>query len=117
MHSFKELKVWQKAIMLNTSIYEVTKLFPKEELYGLTNQMRRAAVSVASNIAEGSRRNSKREFSQFLGIAKGSLAELETQAIIASNVGVLSGEIMDRLASEFDELSRMLLGLQRSQQQ
>lgn len=106
---FKNLTVWQKAIALVTRIYVTTQLFPREELYGLTSQIRRAAVSIPSNIAEGQARHTSREFRHFLSIAKGSLAELETQLIIAENLGYLteSGPIFDQLA----EVGRMLSGL------
>jgi len=86
MSSYKELIVWQKSIQLVTDIYKLTKTFPKEELYGLASQMQRAVVSIPSNIAEGNDRNSSKEFSQFLRIARGSLAELETQIIISEKL-------------------------------
>jgi four helix bundle protein len=80
MKTHKDLEVWKNSIKLVTTIYTVTKSYPKEELFGLTNQMRRSAVSIPSNIAEGAARNSKKEFIQFLHIARGNLAELETQS-------------------------------------
>ena len=82
--------VWQKAIALVTDIYRLTQGFPREELYGFTSQIRRAAVSIPSNIAEGQGRLTRGEFRQFLGQARGSYAELETQLIIAKNLGYLS---------------------------
>lgn len=84
--SYKELIVWQKSIQLVRAVYVLSGGFPKSELYGLTSQMRRAAVSTPSNIAEGYKRKSKLEFLQFLSIAEGSAAELETQIIIAKNL-------------------------------
>ena len=81
--SFRDLTVWQRAMQLTISIYRLTATFPKEEQYGLTNQLRRAAVSIPSNIAEGQGRSSSREFGQFLSIARGSLCELQTQLEIA----------------------------------
>jgi four helix bundle protein len=78
MRSFKDLIVWQHSTKFATQMYAVTKSFPREELYGLTSQLRRASISVASNIAEGSKRGSKKEFAHFIRIAQGSLAELET---------------------------------------
>ena len=87
MRRHKDLDAWKKSMDLVDSIYKVTKSFPKEELYSLTNQMRRAAISVPSNIAEGAARGSKNEFIQFLYISLGSLSELETQAIIANRLG------------------------------
>ena len=84
MHNLKELKIWNKAIDLTVEIYKVTEKFPKEERYGLNSQIRRAAVSVPSNISEGAGRNSKGEFKQFLGIANGSSYEVQTQCSYAS---------------------------------
>ena len=89
MSNFKELMVWQKAIDLVTEIYKITRAFPKEEVFGLVSQMQRAAVSIPSNIAEGHERNSEKEFAQFLCIARGSLAELETQIIIAEKLSYI----------------------------
>ena len=86
IHSYKDLIVWQKAVDLAVKIYEMTERFPKSELYGLTSQMRRAAVSIASNIAEGRSRVSKKNFAQFLTIAHGSISELETQIEISKRV-------------------------------
>ncbi|MFA5393396.1 MAG: four helix bundle protein [Candidatus Ratteibacteria bacterium] len=86
----KKLEVWQKSIELTEIIYKITSLFPKEEIYGLTNQMRRCAVSVASNIAEGAARNSTKEFLQFLSISQGSLSELDTQLEISLKLNYLN---------------------------
>lgn len=83
MGNFKELIVWQKSVDLVTEIYRITEVFPKSEIYGLTSQIRRASVSIPSNIAEGHSRRSSVDYIQFLKIARGSLAELETQLIIA----------------------------------
>lgn len=85
--SFKELLVWQRAVQLSVAVYGLTASFPASERFGLTNQMRRAAVSVASNIAEGYGRSSRREFIQFLGHARGSNCELQTQLVISSALG------------------------------
>lgn len=106
---YKNLIVWQKAIAVVTEIYRVTQAFPRHELYGLTSQIRRSAISVPSNIAEGQARLSPSQFRHFLGIARGSLAELETQLIIAENLGYLSetGQLLDQLG----EVGRMLSGL------
>ncbi|HDL20205.1 MAG TPA: four helix bundle protein [Nitrospirae bacterium] len=90
MQSFRDLKIWAMGIELVKEIYQLTKLFPHEELYGLTSQLRRAAVSVPSNIAEGHIRGHKAEFRQFLFIALGSLAELETQLIISGELGYVT---------------------------
>ncbi len=86
IESFKELIVWQKALIVVKEVYRITALFPKEELYGLVSQMRRSAVSIPSNIAEGKKRKTKKDFIQFLHIAEGSAAELETQMLIAKDL-------------------------------
>jgi len=86
----EDLEIWQLGIELVTQIYKMTSNFPKEELYGLTSQMRRCSVSIPSNIAEGAARNSDKEFLQFLYISLGSLSELETQLIISKNLGFLN---------------------------
>ncbi|MDI6853442.1 MAG: four helix bundle protein [Deltaproteobacteria bacterium] len=93
--SYQDLVVWQKAMSLVTEIYRISQKFPKEEIFGLTSQIRRAAVSIPSNIAEGQGKSSTGEFKSFLGHAKGSLAELETQILIAKDSGqwlVASGQ-------------------------
>ncbi|MBI5412640.1 four helix bundle protein [Candidatus Peregrinibacteria bacterium] len=106
--SFKELKIWQKGIDLAKNIYKLTKLFPKDELYGLTSQIRRAAVSVPSNIAEGSQRVSDKEFSNFVLISRGSLAELETQIILAGDFEYITRENLNDLSERIQELHKML---------
>ena len=90
MKAHHKLKVWQRSIDYVIEIYKLTEKFPKSELYGLTNQMRRSAVSIASNIAEGAGRSGKKEFKQFLSISQGSVAELETQLIISERLGYCS---------------------------
>jgi four helix bundle protein len=107
MHN--DLEVWKKSIDFVTEIYKITKEFPKEEIYGLTSQIRRAAVSIPSNIAEGSGRKSDKEFIQFLYIALGSVAETETQLIIASKINYL--ENSENIIKETETIRRMLLGL------
>jgi four helix bundle protein len=97
-------------VELATSIYNVTGQFPKSEMYGLTAQMRRAAVSVPSNIAEGAARTSRREFVQFLRISGGSLSELDTQLVIASRLGYLSGEDCRALTAKMDSIAAKLAG-------
>ena len=109
---FRELIVWQKAMEMVTEVYRQTKSFPKEEVYGLTSQLRRAAVSVPSNIAEGQGRLTSGEFRQFLGNAKGSLAELETQLMIARNLCYLADP--QPLLEQTSEVARLLNGLLRS---
>jgi len=112
MRGHKELIVWQKAMEMVTEIYRLTRNFPKEEMYGLVSQMRRAAVSIPSNIAEGQGRQSKGEFRQFLGIARGSYAELETQIEIAKNLGFLT--IPNPIDDQLAEVGRLLNGLIKS---
>jgi len=116
-YAYKDLIVWQKAITMVTEVYRHTQSFPREETYGLTGQVRRSAVSVASNIAEGQGRLSRREFRQFLGQARGSLIEMETQLMIAKNLGYLRAESAERLTAASGEISRLLHGLIKSMQQ
>lgn len=113
MFKFEKLSVWQKAMALADEIYKQTRTFPADERFGLTNQLRRAAVSVASNIAEGSARSDP-DFSRFIGIASGSLYELITQATLAKNQGWLSAEEHHRLYQSAEEIARMLTGLRES---
>jgi four helix bundle protein len=109
---YKDLDVWKKSIDLVKQVYLVTKDFPKEEIYGLTNQIRRAAVSVASNIAEGKGRYSKKEYTQFLHIALGSVAELETQIIIAKELSYIKNETIEKdLFEKMNHITRMLRSL------
>ncbi len=105
---YHDLRVWQRSIELSTTIYRHTAGFPKSELYGLTNQMRRAAVSVPSNIAEGQAHRMLENFKRFLGIAMGSLAELDTQAIIAKNLSYLDEQTCAAIQSEITEIRKML---------
>ena len=112
--SFRDLTVWQRAVELATCIYQVTAQFPRSEIYGLTSQLRRAAVSVASNIAEGAGRGSKKEFKQFLQMARGSNCELQTQLIIASNLEIASQNQVARAEALSHEVGKMLNGLLRS---
>lgn len=105
---YRDLVVWQKAIELSTCIYMLTQAFPKEELYGLVSQMRRASVSIASNIAEGRGRLNHAEFRQFLGLAQGSTYELQTQLIVAKNLNMADTPKLSEAESLSDEVSRML---------
>ena len=114
MKTHKDLEVWKKSIEMVTQIYTLTRGFPKEELYGLTNQMRRAAVSVPSNIAEGAGRNSSKELLQFLYIATGSLSELETPLIIANNLSYLNNEQKQDIDAILSNIFKMLSGLIQS---
>src|SRR5215213_6247892 len=108
---YRDLLVWQKGMDLAEDVYKTTNTFPRSELYGLTSQMRRAAISIASNIAEGQGRNSTGEFIQFLGIAKGSVAEIETQLELACRLQMLSSVDTLRLTNQANEIGRMLTGL------
>lgn len=108
---FKSLVVWQKSITLAQDVYRLTDLLPTRENYALADQMRRAAVSVPSNIAEGSRRGGRKDYAHFVSIAHGSLAELETQVLIAANR--YPKIPFNKLDSSIDEISRMLLVLGR----
>lgn len=112
--SFKDLVVWQRAVALTTCVYQMTAKFPDTERFGLTNQMRRASVSVASNIAEGYGRSTKGEYVLFLGHARGSASELETQIIIARNLGF--GVIPDLNSTESlcNDVGRLLGALMKS---
>ena len=105
----KDLEVWKKSMDLVSNIYKITESFPNKELYGLTNQIRRAAVSIPSNIAEGAARNSKKEFIQFLYISLGSLSELETQIIIASRLEYLNN--LDTLSDDLKFVQKLINGL------
>jgi four helix bundle protein len=108
IRSYKDLIIWQKAIDLVVEIYETLKGFPREELYGLSDQIRRSAVSVPSNIAEGQSRQHTAEFRQFLYIALGSLAELDTQLIIAHRLGYIDSNISDLYITKIIELRKMI---------
>jgi len=111
--SYRDLLVWQKSILLAKTIYKLTAEFPSEEKFGLISQMRRAAVSVPSNIAEGQARNTTGEFVQFISHAEGSLAELDTQLTLATELGFLPRDKTKTCADSIDELRRMLNGLRR----
>jgi four helix bundle protein len=112
--NFEKLDVWQKAIVLAEIVYSQTRNFPAEERFGLTNQMRRAVISVSSNIAEGSSRMSQTDFSRFIEIAGGSLFEVTSQTFIAKKQGFLSEEEFGSIYERAEELSRMLSGLRKS---
>jgi four helix bundle protein len=112
MHrAHKKLDVWRESVALATHLYQVTEKFPKTEIYGLTSQMRRAAVSIPSNIAEGAARASSKEFAQFLNIAGGSLSELDTQLEIAGNLRYLSGDEKQIIDQKIGSIAQKLAGL------
>jgi four helix bundle protein len=114
LRNYQDLEVWKKSIVLVETAYAVSRGFPLEERFGLTSQLRRAAVSVPANIAEGSERTSTGEFLQGLSVARGSLAEVETLVIVAARLEMVSSEDRDRLLEQAREVGRMLIGLQRS---
>ena len=111
LQSYKDLEVWQKSVDLVVCIYALTKQFPKEEIYALTNQIRRAAVSIPSNIAEGRAKRSTRDFIRFINIAYGSAAELETQLFISEKLGYVSSEQLRPLFDDISRVGRMLNGM------
>jgi four helix bundle protein len=108
LQSYRELEVWKKAITFVTVIYAITNTFPKSELYSLTNQIRRASVSIPSNIAEGWGRYLTKQYIFFLRVSRGSLLELETQLIIARNLKYIEQSTLDDLLSQTEELNKML---------
>ena len=114
MFNFEKLDVWHKAIDFADAVYSVTRTYPGDERFGLTNQMRRAAVSISSNIAEGTSRASKNGFARFLEIATGSVFGIVSQSVISKNQGFLSEENYQRLYTAAEEQSRMLSGLKKS---
>ncbi len=114
VYSYKDLKVWQKSREIVKNIYDISGTFPKEEMYGLTSQIRRAAISLPSNIAEGNARQSRKEYKNFISIAKGSLAELETQLILSVDLGYVTEEKLSNIFSKINELERMLYSLRKS---
>ena len=109
--NFEKLDVWQRAVELAAFVYDFTRAFPPEERFGITSQMRRAVVSVSSNIAEGSSRSSRQDFSRFVELAVGSLYELVSQGFIARKQGFLDEQVFQKLYSDSEELIRMLSGL------
>ena len=114
---YSELKVWHKSMDLAVEIYQLVKFLPKEELYGLSDQMRRAVVSIPSNIAEGHQRSATKDYIRFLFIAKGSLGELETQLLLCERLGYVNNEISRPIYSRCEEIGRMLSGLINSLQE
>ncbi len=111
---YRDLIVWQKAMDLVEAIYRTTAGFPREEIYGLTSQLRRAAVSIPSNIAEGNGRNTTRDYLNFLGMAYGSIKEVETQVLIAERLQYVPSSDSNRLVQMTTEIARLLSGLMNS---
>jgi four helix bundle protein len=112
--SYRDLEVWQKAMDLAKRIYRITEKFPSAERFGLTNQLRRASVSLPSNLAEGHARSGAGEFSRFISIAMGSLAELETQVMLSKELGYLDAAVSESLLGDMDVIGKMLRGLAKS---
>lgn len=112
--SYRDLLAWQKAVALVEAVYKVTGALPADERYGLVSQLRRAAVSIPSNIAEGHGRETTKEFTRFISIARGSLAELETQLEVVARLGMLSSDDLRPILEACDELGRILRGLRKS---
>ena len=112
--SFRDLVVWQRSIELTTDVYELTSKFPESERFGLTNQMRRASVSIASNVSEGYGRSTKGEHVQFLGHARGSCSELETQIVIAKNLGFGATQNLQSTETLCNDVGRLLGALIKS---
>jgi four helix bundle protein len=111
IQNFQDLRIWQEGINVVKKIYELTPSFPKEEIYGLTSQMRRCAVSIPSNIAEGFKRFHNNEFRQFLYITLGSCAELETQLIIADELDYIDTKNKENIIEDLNHISRMIYNL------
>jgi four helix bundle protein len=112
--SYRDLVAWQKSMDLAESIYSCTRSFPREEMYGIISQMRRAVASVPSNIAEGQARNNSGEFRQFLGIARGSVAELETWILLYERLSYLDSARSEKLLADCGEIQKLLTGLKNS---
>jgi four helix bundle protein len=113
MRPHQNLAAWLKALDLITDVYKGTERFPKEERYGLTSQIRRAAVSIPANIAEGAGRHSKKEFAHFLSNSQGSASELETELVIAHRLGYLDETTFARLIAQLERIGRLITGLRR----
>jgi len=114
MFNFEKLETWQEAIRFADVVYELTRSFPVDERFGLTNQMRRAAISISSNIAEGCSRSSRVDYARFVEIATGSVFEVVSQATIGRNQGLLNTENYQRIYLAAEKQSRMLSGLRKS---
>lgn len=112
--SYRDLEVWKRAMKLVKRIYQLTAKFPSDERFGLTNQIRRASVSIPSNLAEGHARSGAAEFSRFISISMGSVAELETQILLSADLKYSDSESADEILTELDEIGKMLRGLSRS---
>ncbi len=114
MPGYQELKVWQLGMDITVEIYKLTERFPNSEIYGLTSQIRRAAVSIPANIAEGHERDTTKDYLRFVSIARGSLAELETELLIASRLTYINQEATEQVLRQLDSLNRMISNLQKA---
>lgn len=114
MHNFEKLKIWQKAMDIASDIYKISLLLPEDEKFNLIHQIKKCAVSIPSNIAEGSGRNSNKEFIQFLGVANGSTFELITQLMLAKRLNLISEDIIQPLINQLVEVSNMNFSFQKS---
>ena len=112
--SYRDLEVWQKSMKLAKRIYEITQGFPTEERFGLTNQLRRASVSVPSNLAEGHARFGAGEFARFISISMGSVAEIETQVLLSTDLGYLKHEVSNEILGDLETIGKMLRGLAKA---
>ncbi|KQB99963.1 four helix bundle protein [Pedobacter sp. Hv1] len=113
MHNYKDLKVWQKAIDLTVEVYKVMALLPTDERFGLISQMKRCAISISSNIAEGAGRGSEAQFKYFLNISQGSAFELETQLIISNRLELLNDDTTKSLVDQTTEIQKMIYSLEK----
>ena len=113
MHNFKQLQVWKKSMELVKSVYPLTEFFPKLEKFGLISQMQRAVVSVPANIAEGSAKSSDKDFCRFLEIATGSLFELETLVLLATDLNYLDTQVSEKIQTEINEIQKMIYGFKQ----
>ena len=114
MHNFRELNIWKISIKVAVATYKIAATFPSSERYELTSQVKRAVVSIASNVAEGAGRNTDKEFNHFLGIAIGSSFELYTQLIIAGELGLVAENLLEPVLSELDEIQKMIRGFKET---
>ena len=114
MNKYKDLIIWKKSMELAKVVYTITDKFPSDERYGIVNQMRRAAVSIASNIAEGAGRESNKEFNYFLSVSNGSSYELQTQLIISADINLVNPEKLNKTNELIDEIQKMNFALRKS---
>lgn len=115
MHNFKELKIWQQAMVVAEEVYRLTNAFPIKEQFGLTSQLRRAVISIPSNIAEGAGRSTNRDFSRFLDITNGSINEVETQLLLATRLGMLESEKkLKSIFEKLDAIQKMVFSFQKT---